>query len=222
MNPIGKIFTTIIVQINKLLDSLNQKTAETIKRVFFFLVFAMCIVGIIIGYRIGSGEAKIQSSPLAEYVNDTFRLSLSKTDGDFSELLKNEMLNEAPMNNFSKYAFPLREDFNPEFKKGIMESDNKIQNPDLASRPFKPETTIENPSKFDQAQSNNAIQILDTAKDGTTKIDDNKGNAIFNDAQPFNKPEIKDIDDKNIIRILDKDNNAIPQPMKKDTGIIGQ
>ena len=218
MNPTGKIFTTIIVQINRLIDSLNQKTAQTIKRLFFFVVFAMCIVGIIIGYRVGSGEAKIQSSPLTDYVNDTFRLSLSKT-GDFSEILKNEMLNEVPMNNFNKYDFPVREDFNPEFKKGIMESDNKIPNPDLTNKPFKPESAIENPPKFDQVQSDSAIKILDKAKDGTT-IDDNKSNTIFNDERPFTKPEIRDLDDKNVIRILDKDKNTIPQPIKKDTGII--
>jgi hypothetical protein len=219
MNPINRILTPIIIQINRLLDSLSQKTIESIKRGFFFIVFVMCITGIIIGYRIGAGEARIKSNPLAEYVNDTFRLSINKTDADFSEILQNEMLNEAPMDNFNKYDFPLRENFNPEFKKGIMESTQSIPNPDLTDKPFKPEASIENPSKFDQAQSDNTIKILDRLKDGT-KIDDNKNNVIFNDEMPFNKPEIKNPDDKNIIRILDKDNNTIPQPIKKDTGII--
>jgi len=226
MNPISKIFKPIIVLINRFIDSLNYKTIEAIKRGFFFVVFVMCIVGIIIGYRIGSGEAKIKSSPLTDYVNDTFRLSISKTDGDFSEILKSEMLNETPMNNFNKYDFPLRENldkenFNPEFKKGIMETDNRIPNPNLADKPFKPETTIETAPKFDRVQSNNTINILDKAKDGTI-IDENKNNAIFNfnNEKPFNKPEIKNPDDKNIIRILDKDSNTTPQPLKKDTGII--
>ena len=229
MNPISKIFTSIIVSINRLIDSLNYKTVETIKRGFFFFVFVMCIAGIIIGYRIGSGEAKIQRSPLTDYVNDTFRLSTNKTDGDFSELLKNEMLNEAPMDNFNKYDFPLREDFNPEFKQGIMESDNRIPDPDLTDKPFKPETPIEDSSKFDQIQSDQAIKILDKPKADDTKANDtrindtridNKNNSIFNDDQPFNKPDIKESDDKNIIRILDKEKDTIPQPMKNDTGII--
>ena len=226
MNPIGKIFTPLIILINKLIDSLSPKTIETIRRGFFFTVFVMCVVGIIIGYRIGSGEAKIKSSPLTDYVNDTFRLSISKTDGDFSEILRNEMPNEVQMNNFSKYDFPLRENlnrenFNPEFKKGIVESDNKIPNPDLSDKPFKPETPVADSSKFDPVQSSQTIKILDSAKDGTIidKKADNRNNSIFNDAQPFNKPEIKNTDD-NIIRILDKDNNTTPQPIKKDTGII--
>ncbi|MCL2154645.1 MAG: hypothetical protein FWH53_03155 [Leptospirales bacterium] len=229
MNPINKIFTSAIISINKLIDSLNYKTVEAIKKGFFFFVFVMCIAGIIIGYRIGSGEAKIQRSPLTDYVNDTFRLNINKT-GDFSELLKNEMLNEAPMDNFNKYDFPLRENFNPEFKQGIMESDNRIPDPDLTDKPFKPETPIEDSPKFDQSQSDQTIKILDKPKSDDTKsddtktndikINDNKSNSIFNDDQPFNKPDIKESDDKNIIRILDKDKNTIPQPMKNDTGII--
>ena len=226
MNIIDKIFTSIIGSINRLIDSLNYKTVETIKRGFFFFVFVMCIVGIIIGYRIGSSGAKIKSAPLAEYVNDTFRMEISKTDGDFSEILQNEMLNEAPMNNFNKYDFPSKEDFNPEFKKGIMESDNKIPDPDIADKPFKPETPLDDSndiSKFDQTYSDQSIKILDKPKINDTKIDNNKSNAIFNDERPFNKTEIKNSDDKNIIRILDKDDkekNTIPQPIKNDTGII--
>ncbi|MCL1865206.1 MAG: hypothetical protein FWF73_05280 [Spirochaetes bacterium] len=222
MNP-TKIFTSIIILTNRLIDSLNYKTVETIKRSFFFFIFVMCIIGIIIGYRIGSGEAKIKKTPLAEYVNDTFRLDINKGDGDFSEILKNEMLNEAPMNNFNKYDFPLRENFNPEFKKGIMESDSKIPDPDLSDKPFKPETPIDDySSKFDQQKNDQSIKILDKQKSDDTKIDDNKSSSIFNDDQPFNKTEIKNPDDKNIIRILDKDKdkNTIPQPIKKDTGII--
>jgi hypothetical protein len=220
MNPIKKIFTSIIISINRIIDSLNHKTIETIKKGFFFAVFIMCIAGIILGYKIGSGEAKINRSPLTDYVNDTFRLDIDKT-GDFSEILKNEMLNEAPMDNFNKYDFPSRENFNPESQKGIMESDNRIPDPDLTDEPFKPETPIEDSSKFDRTQSDQAIKILDRPKADDPKIDNNKNNSIFNDDQPFDKHGVvKEPDDKNIIRILDKDKNTIPQPMKNDTGII--
>ena len=248
MNRIKKIFTSILATINRLLDSLNYKTVETIKKGFFFFVFLMCIVGIIIGYRIGSGKARIQSSPLTDYVNDTFRLNTNKNDGDFSEILQNEMLNEAPMNNFNKYDFPSREDFNPEFRKGIMESDNRIQSPDLTDKPFKPESPIADSPKFDLRQSNQTIsplngpkvndvriddfpkfdlkqnnptiKPLDAPKVDGIKINDNISNPVFKDTQSPSKPEITNPDDKNIIRILDKDKNTIPQPLKNDTGII--
>ena len=243
MNRIKKIFTSILATTNRLLDSLNYKTVEAIKRGFFFFVFLMCIVGIIIGYRIGSGKAKIQSSPLTDYVNDTFRLDTNKNDGNFSEILQNEMLNEAPMNNFNKYDFPSREDFNPEFRKGIVESDNKIQSPDLMDKPFKPETPIADSPKFDLRQSSQTINPLDGPKVNDVKIDDfpkfdlkqsnqtinpvatpkvndNISNPVFKDNQSPGKPEITNPDDKNIIRILDKDKNTIPQPLKNDTGII--
>ncbi|MCL1834325.1 MAG: hypothetical protein FWG49_07475 [Leptospirales bacterium] len=225
MDIISKIFTSIIVKINGLIDSMSYKTINSIKRGFFFFIFVMCIVGIVIGYRIGSGGAKIKSSPLTEYVNDTFRMDISKADGNFSEILQNEMLSEAPMNNFNKYDFPSREDFNPEFKKGIMESDSKIPDPDIADKPFKPETPIDdssNISKFAQTQSSQSIKILDKPKVNEAKTDVNKSNSIFNDEQPFSKTEVKN-SDNNIIKILDKDgkeNNTIPQPIKNDTGII--
>ena len=230
MNPIKKIFTSIIVSINRFIESLNYKTIDSIKNGFYFIVFVMCVAGIIIGYRIGSGSAKIQTSPLTDYVNDTFRLKMNNNDGDFSEILQSELLNEAPMNNFSKYDFPSRESFNPEFKQGIMESDNKIQDPDISSKPFKPETPIIDSFKFDQPQVNQTIRPLDGPKVSDVKIDDikindakidiNRSNPVLNDDQSINKPEIKIPDDNNIIRILDKDKNTIPQPIKNDTGII--
>jgi hypothetical protein len=215
MNPISKIFTTIIVSINKIIDSLSNKTLEAVKRGFFFFIFIMCIAGIIIGYKIGSGDAKIHRAPLAEYVNDTFRLDINKNDGDFSEILQNEMRNEAPMNNFNKYDFPLRENFNPEFKQGIIESDNKISDPDLSDRPFKPETPMQDFSKFDPKPNNQQIKILDNPKESNEK-----NISIFNDDKPFNKPEIKNPEDNNVIKILDKNKDTIPQPIKNDTGII--
>jgi len=217
MNPISKIFTVIIVSINRLIDSLDNKTILSIKRAFFFVVFIMCIIGIITGYRIGSGQAKIKSSPLTDYVNDTFRLSVNKTGGDLSELLQNELRNEAPMSNFDKYDFPVRENFNPEFRKGIMES-AQIPDPDLTDKPFKPETPMDNFSKFDPIQKKPSINILDKPKDNT-KIDDTKNRPLFNEDQPILRPETKESDD-NIIRILDKDKDITPQPIKKDTGII--
>ena len=219
MNPVLKIITSVIIAINKAIDSMTLKTLESIKKGFFTLIFLLCIVGIVVGYKMGTKSAKIKSDPLAEFVNDTFKIDINKerADGDFSDMLESEIVNESPMNNFNKSNFPTRETMNPEISKEVIESSNKIPEPDLMDKPFKPETPVDEKNNSTQIQNNQDVQALDKS------FNENKaGNIIFkNDESKIKKPE-KTVDDKNIIKILDKDKKVIPEPIKKDTGIINR
>lgn len=217
MNPVLKILTSVIISINRFIDSMSLKTVETVKRGFFFFIFIMCIIGIVIGYNMGTKSARIKSDPLAEFVNDTFKIDINKerADGDFSDMLESEIVNESPMNNFTKSNFPTRENLNPELSKEAIESENRIPEPDVMDKPFKPETPVDEKFNADRTQSDQSMKVLDKSYQ-MNKQD----NIKFKNDEPIkNQPDVK-TDDKNKIQILEKDKKIVPEPINKDTGII--
>jgi hypothetical protein len=217
MNPVLKILTSAIISINRLIDSMSLKTVETVRRAFFFVIFLMCLIGLVIGYNMGIKSAKIKSDPLAEFVNDTFKIDINKekADGDFSSLLESEIINESTMNNFSKSEFPTRENLNPELNKSVIESESRIPEPDIMNKPFKPETPIEEQYNTNRLQNEQSVKILEKS------FTDNKveNMVISKDEKKPAVPE-KQSDNKNIIQILEKDKTVTPEPINKDTGII--
>ena len=72
MNPVFKIINNLIISINNIIDSMNLRTVQTIKRGFFLFIFLMCIAGLIIGYNMGTKAARIK------FVNDTFINDISR------------------------------------------------------------------------------------------------------------------------------------------------
>ena len=219
MNPVLKIFTSLIISINKLIDSMSLKTIETVKRSFFFFIFIMCIVAIFIGYNMGSKSAKIKSDPLAEFVNDTFKIDVNKerADGNFSEMLDSKIINETQMNNYDKSIYTTRENLNPEFNKAVMDTKNNIPETDDSTKPFKPETPIDEKLNSNQTQNDQSMKILDKSFK-ETRTD----NIIIKSDDKRSKIPEKSEDNKNIIKIIDKDKKVIPEVMKKDTGIINK
>ncbi len=217
MNPVLKILTSVIISLNRLIDSMSMKTIETIRRTFFFVTFLFCMIGLFVGYNMGTKSAKIKSDPLAEFVNDTFKIDINKekADGDFSSLLESEIINESTMNNFSKSEFPTRENLNPELSMGVIESENKIPEPDIMNKPFKPETPIEEQYNTSRLQNEQSVKILEKP------FTENKTeNMLINKDEKKPPIPVKQNDNKNIIQILEKGKTVIPEPINKDTGII--
>jgi len=144
MNPVVKIVNGIIVKINSIIDSIDLKTQETIKRAFLFMIFILCLFAISIGYKMGTNAAKIKSKPVAEYVNETFKLDMSneKNNASFSSVLESRIISESTVNNFKKYNFPIKE--NESLKNGdnsIIDPQKKIFNSkssDKTSTPIDP------------------------------------------------------------------------------------
>jgi hypothetical protein len=167
----------------------------------------------------GTKSARIKSDPLAEFVNDTFKIDINKerADGDFSSMLESEIVNESTMNNFNKSTFPTREALNPELKKEAIESESKIPEPDVMDKPFKPETPVDEKFNANQTQNDQSVNVLDK-----TFKDNKADNIIFKNEENKNKIPEKTEENKNIIKILEKDKNVVPAPIKKDTGIINK
>jgi len=219
MNPIVQFLTSAIIAINKLIDSLSLQTIQTIKRGFFFAIFIFCIIGIIIGINMGKKSAKIKSEPLAEFVNDTFRIDLNreKDAGDFSEMLENEIIKETTINNFNKADFPVRESLEPQYDKNPIESPNKINLPDIKTQPYKTESPIDEDLNRTITETTPDVRALEK-----NLTDSDNNDIILKRSIEPDKNINADIrnQDKSPVRILEKDKSVKPEILQNDSGII--
>lgn len=221
MNPIIKALSSFIISLNRLIDSLSLQMIQTIKRGFFFAIFIFCIIGLIAGFNMGKNSAKIKSAPLAEFVNDTFRIDLNKEkdSGDFSEMLENEIVNESTINNFNKAEFPVREQLEPQYSKDPIDSQNRISEPDILTKPYKTETPLDEDLNRQITETEPAVKALEK-----NLTDGNKNDIILNhsiETQKEKKSDIQEID-KSPVRILEKDKTVKPEVFNKESGIINQ
>ncbi len=221
MNPLIRILSSLIISINKLIDSMSLQTIQTIKRGFFFTIFIFCIIGIIIGINMGKHSAKIKSAPLAEYVNDTFRIDLNKEKdaGDFSEMLENEVINDSTINNFNKAEFPVRDSLDIQYSKEPLEIQNKVPMPDLISKPSKSETPIDEDLNRTITENETTVRALEK-----NLTDDNKKDIIINQSIEPEKNKIPGPNnmEKTPVRILEKNKIIKPEIINKDSGVINQ
>ncbi|HOP61881.1 MAG TPA: hypothetical protein PK358_02145 [Spirochaetota bacterium] len=221
MNPIVQAISSFIIALNRFIDSLSLQTIQNIRRGFFFTIFVMCIIGIIIGINMGKKSAKIRSAPFAEFVNDTFKIDLNreKESADFSEMLENEIIKESDINNFEKAEFPVREQLKPQYDKAPIDSDNRVSEPDIMTKPYKSETPID--EDLNRTKTDNEKSVRPLEKNLT---DENKGDIIINrNTENENQNKIIESEkDKSPVRILEKDKTVKPEIYNKDSGIISQ
>ncbi len=169
----------------------------------------------------GRNSAKIKSAPLAEFVNDTFRIDLNRErdSGDFSEMLEKEIVNESTINNFNKADFPVRERLEPQYGKDPIESQNRIAEPDIISHPYKTETPVDEDLNRTITETDPAVRALEKKL-----TDENKNDIILNRSIESEKKENSDIryQEKSPVRILERDKTVKPEVYNKDSGIINQ
>lgn len=221
MNPLIKTLQSFVESLNRLIDSMSLKTVETVKRGFYLTVFIFCIIGIVIGINLGKDSARIKSEPLAEFVNDTFRIDLNreKENGDFAEMLESEMMKESPINTFDKAEFPTQERLEPEYGKDPIEAQNRIPDPDIISRPYKNDIPADEDLERKITGSEPSVKALEK-----TMNDENKNDIILNRSMEPEKKKggmVKD-EDKSTIRTLEKDKVTKPEIINRDTEIINQ
>lgn len=123
MNPIARIISFVITQLNILLDRMDRKTIEAIKQTFYFLTFVAITAAIILGYNLGKKAAKRGGKPLAELTNEAFSIDIKKEHrvGRFHSMLDMETVREIDRSDFNKLKFPSREALEPEAKDNIVE-----------------------------------------------------------------------------------------------------
>lgn len=222
MNPVFKIINNALITINRLIDSMPMKTVLAIKRGFLFITFLMCIAGIIVGYNMGTRAAKIKSPPLAEFVNDTFNIDMSreKDKGSFSGMLESEMVKESDAINSNKVDFFVRERMNPEVDNNVIDTGKSVSEPGLGERVYKPETPVDEDKRF-TGPDDSRINVIDR------NLNNEKGDdGIIRDKKDETKKTGNGTsgtgDNKTDIRMLQKDKTVTPKTIQKDQGILDQ
>ena len=111
--------------INRLIGKIPYETQQSIKNVFFLLIFGLAVAGSIYGVMKGKNAAVIRSTPIIEKTNDAFELDIKRErgDGNFSSMLDSDMINEIKAKDVNKTQYPSRVNLEPEVDRGIIEPD---------------------------------------------------------------------------------------------------
>ncbi len=119
----AKILGPLSNMIGGILGGVSPRTAQSIKKGYLFFIFVLVIIAIIIGWNRGKHSAMIKSAPLAERVNDVFKIDLSweREAGDFGTVLDSTIISESKNARPQKVEFPARESLEPEFEGGIID-----------------------------------------------------------------------------------------------------
>ena len=219
MNPVFKFINSLIIAINHLIDSMNMRTLQTIKRGFLFLTFIVCLLGIYIGYTMGTRSAKIKSPPLAEFVNDTFASDISREQdtGSFSGLLESEIVKESETINSTKVDFFVWERLNTKTDGNVIDSGKTVSDPYLGEKVYKPESPVDDDRRFNETDDSRINVLERDISSGDSS------NIIIKDNKNTDMPGTDKTDDKKTdIRLLEKDKTYRPETIQKDTGTPAQ
>ena len=213
MNPLFKIVSSLIIWINRWIDSLSLRTVETVRRAFFFLMFIMVFIAIAIGYNMGKDSARIKSPPIAELVNDSFKIKVSREKGgDFSGMLESEILKESGINSLNRYEFPVRIDDTPEIERTIIEPESML--PGIDSRPdvLKDDKPYESDTESEYSSESSKVDLLEKRE----SKEHNSGIII-------NTPDSQSMENSgNNAKVKPFSENQVEKPeiIKDDSGII--
>ncbi|MEW6527724.1 MAG: hypothetical protein AB1444_13795 [Spirochaetota bacterium] len=143
MNPIASILQTIVRIINRMIDSIDIRTQQSIKEGFFFLVFLLSIGAVFLGYHLGKQSAKPAGKPYAEVTNDVFDLDIKmkKEPGSFQSMLEGALMEQRQQLSDNKLTYPTKEDepmTMPAKPLDILKDIKEIQKPHAALDNTKP------------------------------------------------------------------------------------
>lgn len=143
MNPLVKIASGLITSINRLIDAVDDRAADTIRQGFFFVMFLIAIGAIVLGYRMGSGSAKRTGIPLAETTNEVFEIDIKRQrdHARFNALLDSESVRETDRIDIEKNRFPTREGID-------VESPDRIAEPDSMKKKAAPAFEVDTRSRI--------------------------------------------------------------------------
>jgi hypothetical protein len=109
--------------IDQLIGKIPKQSQQTIRGVFFLLIFAFIIGGAVYGIMKGKEAAEIKSAPIIEHTNEAFEMDIKqeREGGSFATMLDAEVINEMKKIDSGKIQFPSRTNMEPEADRGIVE-----------------------------------------------------------------------------------------------------
>ena len=127
--------------IDRLINSIPIRTQQTVKSLFYLVLFGLTIGGAVLGAIQGKDAAKIKSSPIIENTNDAFEIDIKREreGGNYASMLDTEVINEMKKIDKDKIQFPSRSNLEPETDRGIIEPESPRK-----VRPS-PDVTVQDP-----------------------------------------------------------------------------
>lgn len=134
MDAFFKIISNLIITLNKIINNLDKKTLETIKKSFYSAVIILGTLAIMIGYFNGKGAAKRTGESIAPTTDSVFDFTRGRErdTAQFRSMLETELINELKEANLTKNQFPSNERLEMKLNNNIIESerlDTKIELP---------------------------------------------------------------------------------------------
>ena len=213
MNPLLKILYAIINSVSRYIQSLDRRTAETIRQAFFFMIFLFMVGGIFLGNFLGKKAAKHGGDPLIERTNQSFDTDIrrSRDRGHFEGMLQEELMREAEKNGTSKIPYPAREEEPVPMKDEILEGPGT----EKAKKEF--------PGTVDQESP---VDMLDTGeKDENTEVirHDQEAPPVMegkeNPAKPGSTEKSRDNTEKKNDRVITGEKKEL-RTLEPDRGVV--
>jgi len=229
MNPVRENFIKIIISINKIIDNIDIRTVEMIKKTFYFLSFILVIVGIIIGFYWGKGDAKRDGGSLAEYTNISFDIDIRKNREVvlFNSMSEIDLIREREDSRFNKIKFPSNERLELLPNEKIVESVSSLRK---ISGPVKIDTRdrIIEIERFDEQYREPEVKELKRQKVKSPYLLNNGIEIIKGKTDNFlihkKVGDLKENSKKREGYILEKKNSPRAQevlrPIEKDMGVV--
>lgn len=232
MNPVFKIISTIIIQVNVILDSIDKRTEETIKQIFFFLAFVAIVLAIAIGYMSGKSGAKRHGTQVAESTNTIFDTDIKRNreEGGTQMMLDRNSIREMDSTDINKLMFPSKESPEPEVKDFVVEP-KLSRSPEPGSHSFDMRDKIAEIDRDDERRKRSDVRELKRREPEEKK--EAFPNMIVDDKEKDVKKESVDIRtvkpgkkvpggsaglQKEKQRIAPR--NRVPVPLDKNSGVV--
>jgi hypothetical protein len=112
--------------VDHMINRIPRRTQQSIKSLFFLVMFAGVVAGGAFGVMRGKEAAEIKSAPIINYTNEAFEVDVKREreGGNFSSMLDSEVINEMKRIDTEKMRFPSRTNLEPEADRGIVEPDS--------------------------------------------------------------------------------------------------
>ncbi|HEY1406283.1 MAG TPA: hypothetical protein VF857_06725 [Spirochaetota bacterium] len=160
MNALSKILNPLVKTFNGVVDNMGQRTIDMIRQTYLFIIVALCVIGIIIGFSLGKKSAKKTGMQLVETTNRAFDADImqSREEGGFGAILEGDLQSEKENPEASAMRLPAREkvEMDNQIRIAEPERDRHIKtDPEAMERQDLPD-----PSRLDERNpvSDNPIQ----------------------------------------------------------------
>ena len=203
-NIINKFF----IPINKIINSIDKKTVNSIKRGYLFLIFILCILAAIIGFGSGKDSAKIPSEPLVNTNKDLFEYEVMRKRKHFLsvDILETDRISEIKSSKLTKKAYLTRE-------KMPIYTEKAIIDPPINSKIKHVFDVLIKDKQFETGEEKSILEpeVKKLPKDDVPLEMPRESVKIIEDS----KPMVRDIPFKK-----SKETIKIPKPIINDSGII--